>query len=155
MSNSQLAAWLLWPAMLAAWYMGVQVGLLQPMIGRKLRKAGVDRGTVDGHGVGITCSDIDGALRTCHSQPCAPAAAAHWCIAREARLVRAGVHVVVEVFGAFARALRDADLEKCEEYLRSQAFWPAETGSCPICRSAQTALCYELPEGHTLGSQPL
>jgi hypothetical protein len=28
------------------------------------------------------------------------------------------VHVVVEVFGAFTRALRDADLEKCEEYLR-------------------------------------
>jgi hypothetical protein len=41
----------------AAWYstcdMGVQVGLLQlqPVIGRKLRKAGADRGTVDGHGV--------------------------------------------------------------------------------------------------------
>ena len=39
MSNIQLAVH-------AAWYMGVQVGLLQPMIGRKLRKAGVDRGTV-------------------------------------------------------------------------------------------------------------
>ena len=25
---------------------------------------------------------------------------------------------MVEVFGAFTRALRDADLEKCEEYLR-------------------------------------
>ena len=48
MSNSQLAVH-------AAWYMGVPVGLLQPMIGRKLRKAGVDRCTVDGHGVvGIT-----------------------------------------------------------------------------------------------------
>ena len=61
MSNSQLAVH-------AAWYMGGPVGLLQPMIGRKLRKAGVDRGTVDGHGVGITCSNTDGALRTCHSQ---------------------------------------------------------------------------------------
>jgi hypothetical protein len=36
MSHSQLAVH-------AAWYMGVPVGLLQPMIGRKLRKAGVDR----------------------------------------------------------------------------------------------------------------
>jgi hypothetical protein len=25
---------------------------------------------------------------------------------------------MAEVFGAFTRALRDADLEKCEEYLR-------------------------------------
>jgi hypothetical protein len=78
MSNSQLAV-------NAAWYMGVQVGLLQPMIGRKLRKAGVDRGTVDGHGVGITCSNTDGALRTCHSR-------VQHCIARESR--RAGVHVM-------------------------------------------------------------
>jgi hypothetical protein len=28
------------------------------------------------------------------------------------------VHVVVEVFGALTRALRDADLEKCDEYMR-------------------------------------
>jgi hypothetical protein len=46
----------------------VQVGLLQPMIGQELRKAGADRGTADGHGVGITCSNTDGALRTCHSR---------------------------------------------------------------------------------------
>jgi hypothetical protein len=33
---------------------------------------------------------------------------------------------MAEVFGAFTRALRDAGLEKCEEYLRNtQAFWPA------------------------------
>jgi hypothetical protein len=106
MSNIQLAVH-------AAWYihtcMGVQVGLLQPMIGRKLRKAGADRGTVDGHGVGITGSNLDGALRTCHSR-------VQHCIAREAR--RAGVHVMAEVLGAFTRALWDADLEKCEEYLR-------------------------------------
>jgi hypothetical protein len=36
------------------------------------------------------------------------------CIAREAAR-RAGVHVMVEMFGAFTRALLDADLEKCEE----------------------------------------
>ena len=35
---------------------------------------------------------------------------------------------MVEVFGAFTRALREADLEKCEEYLLAQASWPAETG---------------------------
>jgi hypothetical protein len=64
---------------------------------------------VDGHRVGITCSNTDGALRTCHNR-------VQHCIALEAR--RAGVHVMVEVFGAFTRALRDADLEKCEEYLR-------------------------------------
>ena len=105
---------------------GVPVGLLQPMIGRELRKAGVDRGTVDGHGVGITCSNTDGALRTCHSH-------VQHCIARGAR--RAGVHAMAEVFGAFTRALRDADLEKCEEYLRILA--GRDRGSCPICRSAQ------------------
>jgi hypothetical protein len=46
--------------------------------------------------------------------------------AREAR-ARAGVHVMTEVFGAFTRALRDADLQKCEVVL-VQASWPAETG---------------------------
>jgi hypothetical protein len=91
MSNSQLAVH-------AAWYMGVQVGLLQPVIGRKPRNAGVDRGTVDGHGVGITCSNTDGVLRsTCPNR-------VQHCIAREAR--RAGVHVMDEVFGAFTRALQ-------------------------------------------------
>jgi hypothetical protein len=47
-----------------------------------------------------TCSNMDGALRTCHGR-------VQHCIAREAR--RAGVHVMVEVFGAFTRALRDAE----------------------------------------------
>jgi hypothetical protein len=51
MSNSQLAVH-------AAWYMGVPVGLLQPMIGRKLRKAGTDRGTVDEHEISITCTTL-------------------------------------------------------------------------------------------------
>jgi hypothetical protein len=76
--------------------------------------------SADGLGVGITCSNTDGVLRAYHSR-------AQHCIAREAR--RAGVHVMAEVLGAFTRAaLRDADLEKCEEYLRAQASWPAETG---------------------------
>jgi hypothetical protein len=99
MSNIQLAVH-------AAWHMGVQVGLLQPMIGQKLWKAGANRGPADGHGIGIACSNTDRALRTCHNQPCA---ALEHRIAREARL--AGVHVMAEVFGAFTRALRDADLE--------------------------------------------
>jgi hypothetical protein len=93
----------------ACWYM-MQVGLLlQPVVGRELRKAGSDSVTADGHGVGSTCSNTDGALRICHSRM-------QHCIAREAR--RVGVHVMVEVLGAFTRALRDADLEKCEGYLR-------------------------------------
>ena len=78
--------------------------------------------------MGITCSDIDGALRTCHNR-------VQHCIAREAR--RAGVHVMVEVFGAFTRALRDAALEKCEEYFCAGILAGRDRGSCPICRSAQ------------------
>jgi hypothetical protein len=37
---------------------------------------------------------------------------------------------MVEVFGAFTRALRDpdSDLEKCEEHWLAPASWPAETG---------------------------
>ena len=60
---------------------------------------------------------------------------------------------MVEVFGAFTRALREADLDKCEEHLRRHppGRQQAETetcssgsrGSCPICRSAQPCL-YEL-----------
>jgi hypothetical protein len=54
-----------WMCMLHGTWGCSQVGALQPMIGRKLRKAGADRGMADGHGsthgVGITCSDIDGA----------------------------------------------------------------------------------------------
>jgi hypothetical protein len=94
----------------------------KPMTGRELRRAGADRGTADGHGVGITCSNTDGAVRTCHYH-------LQHCIAREAR--RAGVHVTVEVFGAFTRALRrDADLEKCEEYLRRHPGRQSETRDC-------------------------
>jgi hypothetical protein len=45
---------------------------------------------------------------------------------------------MAEVFGAFTRALRDADLEKCEEYLRGHpGLAGRDRGSCPICRSAQ------------------
>jgi hypothetical protein len=33
------------------------------------RKAGADRGTADGHGVGITCSNTDGALRIVKEVP--------------------------------------------------------------------------------------
>jgi hypothetical protein len=41
-------------------------------------------------------------------------------------------------------ALRDADLEKCEEHLTCAGILAgSDRGSCPICRSARTAL-YEL-----------
>jgi hypothetical protein len=60
---------------------------------------------------------------------------------------REWLHVMVEVFGAFTRALRDADLEKCEEHLRSSSRPRAagilagrDRGSCPICRSAQPCM---------------
>jgi hypothetical protein len=46
---------------------------------------------------------------------------------------------MVEVFGAFTRALRDADLEKCEEYLGAGIRAGRDAmGSCPICRSIGT-----------------
>jgi hypothetical protein len=79
------------------------------------------------------------------------------CIAREARR-RAGVHVMADgrgVFGAFAftrAALRDADLEKCEGYLRRHPGRQRQ-GVVPDLQIG-TAL-YELKGIHTLGSQPL
>jgi hypothetical protein len=49
---------------------------------------------------------------------------------------------MVGVFGAFMRALRDADLEKCERGVPAQPGIPAgrDRGSCPICRSAQPCM---------------
>jgi hypothetical protein len=93
MTNNQLSVH-------AAWYMGTPVGILKPMLGRKLRKEGKDSGTVDEHGVGVTCSNIDGELKKCHD-------AVKFC------LQRAGMHVqVVEVFGVFTRALHDAAVRR-------------------------------------------
>jgi hypothetical protein len=57
---------------------------------------------------------------------------------------------MVEVFGALTRALREADLDKCEDHLRRHppGRQQAETGSsgsrgwCPICiRSAHSPVC--------------
>jgi hypothetical protein len=50
---------------------------------------------------------------------------------------------MAEVFGAFTpRALRDADLEECEGYLRRHPGRHCVTGvPCPICRSAQPCGC--------------
>jgi hypothetical protein len=76
-------------------------------------KAGADRGTVDGHGVGITCSDIDGALRTCHSR--VQCAALH-CTGDPTR--KSARHGRCLARSRVRCALRDADLEKCEEHLR-------------------------------------
>jgi hypothetical protein len=50
-------------------------------------------------GWGGTCSNIDGELKKCHN-------AAKFCLQRGAK--RAGVHVQVDVFGVFTRALRGA-----------------------------------------------
>jgi hypothetical protein len=51
---------------------------------------------------------------------------------------------MAEVFGAFTRALRGADLEKYEEYFCAGILAGSRgRGLCPICRSAQPAL-YEL-----------
>ena len=41
--------------------------MLKPLLGRELRKNGHGGwGVVDAHGVGVTCSKIDGALKWCH-----------------------------------------------------------------------------------------
>jgi hypothetical protein len=92
--------------------------------------------------------NIDGALRTCHSR-------VQHCIARAEQARRAGVHVMSEVLGAFKRALRDADLEKYEEYLRRHPGPHAETGGC--ARSADRHSPVRAEGGiRTLGSaQPL
>jgi hypothetical protein len=88
-------------------YMVTPVGILKPMLGRKLRKEGKDRGTVDEHGLGVTCSNIDGELKKCHD-------AVKFCLQREAKRAAGGdARVQVEVFGVFTRVLRDADVRRC------------------------------------------
>jgi hypothetical protein len=73
----------------------------------------------------LTCSKIDGELKKCHN-------AAKFCLQRGAK--RAGVHVQVDVFGVFTRALRGAAVKRCEEHMKRR---PREKqdmrGSCPIC----------------------
>ena len=87
--------------------------MLKPLLGRELRKNGHGGwGVVDAHGVGVTCSKIDGALKWCHD------AVKHF-LAREARAAR--MSVVVEVFGAFTRAFREADAQKAQDYLGTRS----------------------------------
>jgi hypothetical protein len=50
---------------------------------------------------------------------------------------------MVEVFGAFTRALRDADLEKCEEYLRRHPGRQRQ-GTVPDLQPDRHAALYEL-----------
>ena len=59
LSNDQLSVW-------AAWYVGEGPSLLKPFLGRRLRKDGSPKvwGVVDEHGVGVTCSKVDAALKT-------------------------------------------------------------------------------------------
>jgi hypothetical protein len=97
----------------------------------KLQKGGADRGTVDGHGEGATCFDIDGALQTCAALHCDG---------------RPGVHVMAEVFGGM-RIWRSAR-STCAGILAGRY-----RGSCPICRSARPSALYEL-KGTRYGSQP-
>jgi hypothetical protein len=59
------------------------------------------------------------------------------------------------VFGAFTRALRDADLKKREEYLRRDPGRQRQ-GIVPDLQIGTGTALYELrAEGHALGSQPL
>ena len=67
---------------------------------------------VDEHGVGVTCAKLDGSLKTAHD-------AVKFLLAREGR--EAGLTVEVEVFGAFTRALREADVQKLEDFLQTRA----------------------------------
>ena len=85
--------------------------MLRPLLGRELRKDGQKRGVVDEHGVGVTCAQVDGSFKTAHDQ-------IKHLLADEARA--AGVAVEVEVFGAFTRALREADVRKVDDYLRTR-----------------------------------
>jgi hypothetical protein len=50
---------------------------------------------------------------------------------------------MVEVFGTFTRALRDADLEKCEEYLRRHPGRQRQ-GTVPDLQPDRHAALYEL-----------
>ena len=108
LSNDQLSVW-------AAWYVGEGPSLLKPFLGRRLRKVGSPKvwGVVDEHGVGVTCSKVDAALKTCHDR-------VKFFLAAEARKARMGV-VVVEVFGAFTRAFREADLRRADSFLGTRA----------------------------------
>ena len=105
LSNDQLSVW-------AAWYVGEGPSLLRPFLGRRLRKDGKVWGVVDEHGVGVTCSKVNGALKTCHDR-------VKFFLAEEARKAR--LPVVVEVFGAFTRAFREADVRRADSFLGTRA----------------------------------
>ena len=62
--------------------------------------------------MGVTCARLDGSLKTAHDQ-------VKFLLAREGR--EAGLAVEVEVFGTFTRALRQADVEKLDDYLRTRS----------------------------------
>ena len=85
--------------------------MLRPFLGRELRKDGQVRGVVDEHGVGVTCAPLDGSHKTAHDQ-------VKLLLAREGR--EAGLQVEVEVFGAFTRALREADVRRADDYLSTR-----------------------------------
>ena len=62
-------------------------------------------------GVGVTCAKLDGSLKTAHDQ-------VKLLLAREGQ--EAGLQVEVEVFGAFTRALREADVQRADDYLSTR-----------------------------------
>ena len=100
LTNEALSVW-------AAWWLGEGPAVLRPFLGRELRKDGQVRGVVDEHGVGVTCAPLDGSHKTAHDQ-------VKLLLAREGR--EAGLQVEVEVFGAFTRALREADVRRADDY---------------------------------------
>ena len=55
--------------------------------------------------MGVTCATLDGSHKTAHDQ-------VKLLLAREGR--EAGLQVEVEVFGAFTRALREADMRRAD-----------------------------------------
>ena len=104
LSNEVLSVW-------AAWWLGEGPGVLRPLLGRELRKDGRVRGVVDEHGAAVTCAQLDGSLKTAHDQ-------VKHLLALEGRA--AGLVVDVEVFGTFTRALREADVRRVDDYLRTR-----------------------------------
>ena len=104
LSNEVLSVW-------SAWYLGEPPCLLTPLLGRQLTKDGQVRGVVDEHGVSVCCARLDGAWKHAHD-------AVKLQLAREAKA--AGFVVEVEVFGAFTRALREADVRRVEEFSRTR-----------------------------------
>jgi hypothetical protein len=104
LTNEVLSVW-------AAWWLGEGPAVLRPFLGRELRKDGQVRGVVDEHGVGVTCAPLDGSHKTAHDQ-------VKLLLAREGR--EAGLQVEVEVFGAFTRALREADVRRADDYLSTR-----------------------------------